>query len=80
MYLKSKSRIDGEDEEWEKRKEFLLGKIMGLIKGFQPDDSSTKAVLIVGQTQALAAELDQPRLNVLQFETLQKQYNDSTAQ
>ncbi len=80
VYLKSKEREEGKDPEWEVRKKFIISKVCSLVKSFTAEDSSTKAVLLIGQMQALVTELDQPRINILQYETLQKQYQAATAQ
>ena len=79
IYDKSKKRVDGEDPDWEERKKFLIDKIAFLINSFQETDSSTKAVLIIGQAQALASEMRAPQMNVAQFETLKKHYDKVTS-
>lgn len=75
VYDEAVRRVNGEDPIWEEKKNFLTQKMFGLIKGFSGDDTSTKAVLIIGQSQAIAAELDAPRMLILQFETLRDHYN-----
>ena len=74
IYDKSKRRLDGEDAEWEERKKFLEKKMFALVKSFSDSDPSSKAVFILGQLVAIAQELDQPRMNVLQFEVLHDRY------
>ncbi len=73
-YLKAKACVDGEDDVWVQKKHFLETKIYRLIKSFTENDSATKAVLILGQAQAIAAELDQPRLIVAEYESLRQRF------
>lgn len=74
VYHRSKARVNGADEEWNTRRQILESKVWREIKSFNPEDQPSKAVLIIGRLQAIAAELDQPRLNVLEYEELHKRY------
>lgn len=74
VYQKSKDRYEGRDPEWNTRRELLESRAWREIKSFGPDDKASKAVLIIGRLQAIAAELDQPRLNVMEYEELHKRY------
>ena len=78
IYLKSKARIDGEDEAWNEKKKFLEQKVYGLLKSYSGEDSAHKAVLIIGQTQSIVAELDGPRMNVAQVEGMKRQFEAET--
>lgn len=75
VYDRAKANLAGDDKDWLEKKEHLLAQVFQMIKSVTPDDQPTKSVMIIGRLQAIAAELDAPRLIVAQYEDLQRRYH-----
>ena len=67
-YEVSKRRIDGDDAEWNERKEMLLRKIAELLGRYKIGDEPHKAVGIVAQASMMADELRMPEHWVEKYE------------
>ena len=77
LYVKSKQRIDGTDEEWEVRKTVLESLKRRELHGFIPGQSdSSQALWHLGRIKMIEDELNQPRLIVMRYEELQKRLEE----
>lgn len=52
-------RVNGEDKDWERKRELLIDRMCRLIGQFKIEDQPSKAVAIVAQMMPWAAELTQ---------------------
>ena len=71
-YEVSKRRIEGEDAEWNERKDMLLRKITELLTRYKIGDEPHKAVGIVAQASVMANELRMPEHWVEQYKEKQQ--------
>jgi hypothetical protein len=78
LYEQACARVSGQDEEWEKKKQFLITKIAAMAKRYD-GQSGAQAAYILGQILTLCEELEAPRQIKIQWEDAKKRYGQMLA-
>lgn len=68
----ARARLEGEDEEWNRKVERTTNKIYDLVVSVKPDDPPSKAVHIIGQLIAAVEEMRSPKRIVTEIDNKRK--------
>lgn len=79
IYEMAQARLNGEDDQWEKKKEYYLRKIAGMAASYD-GSSGAEAAYKLGQISSMCVELEAPRKIVMQWEDAQKRFQRQLAQ